>query len=131
LYYANAISKEGFKAEEQRIMLAIKAARERATEEQLEHVAKNDLELRFEQVARTLRELDIEAIWSAANLEERRVLIHELLEWVAVFPDHLEVKVSGAPPINVLLGEVGLKVPENVGVGGPTSTISEWRLRNW
>ena len=115
LYYANAISKEGFKAEEQRIMLAIEAARERATEEQLEHVAKNDLELRFEQVARTLRELDIEAIWSAANLEERRVLIHELLEWVAVFPDHLEVKVSGAPPINVLLGEVGLKVPENVG----------------
>ena len=40
--------------------------------------------------------------------------------WVRVLPDHLEVKVAGAPPLNVLLGEVGLKAPEIVGVGGPT-----------
>ena len=35
-------------------------------------------------------------------------------------PRYLEVKVVGSPPINVLLSEVGLKVPENVGVGDPT-----------
>jgi hypothetical protein len=32
----------------------------------------------------------------------------------------LEVKVVGSIALNVLLSEVGLKVPENVGVGGPT-----------
>ena len=39
----------------------------------------------------------------------------------AVFPDHLEVKLYGTGrTLNVLLSEVGLKVPEIVGVGGPT-----------
>jgi hypothetical protein len=42
------------------------------------------------------------------------------LEFIKVFPDLLEVKVVGSPSINVLLSEVGLKVPENVDVGGPT-----------
>jgi hypothetical protein len=37
-----------------------------------------------------------------------------------MFPDHLEVKVVGAPQLNVRLREVGLKVPEIVGVGDPT-----------
>ncbi len=36
------------------------------------------------------------------------MLIEELLESVAVFPDHLEVTVHGAQTINVLLDEVGL-----------------------
>ena len=31
------------------------------------------------------------------------------MEAVGVFPDHLEVTVTGAPPLNVLYGEVGLK----------------------
>jgi hypothetical protein len=47
-------------------------------------------------------------------------LIEELLEWVTVFPDHLEVTVAGAPPLNVLFKEVGLKESENVSVGGGT-----------
>jgi hypothetical protein len=47
-------------------------------------------------------------------------LIDELLEWVTVYPDHLEVTVAGTPPLNVLFGEVGLKESENVSVGGPT-----------
>ena len=119
LYYADGISMEGFKEEEQRLVDAIESARAQATEEQLEALAMNDLELRFEQVIDLLRELNIDAFWNAANDEERKILIQELIEWVKVFPDHLEVKVSGAPPLNVLLGEVGLKVPEIVGVGGP------------
>lgn len=120
LYYADGISMEGFKEEEQRLVESIETARALATEEQLQELSKNDLELRFEQVANVLRELDIDAFWGAADDEERRVLVQELIEWVKVFPDHLEVKVSGAPPLNVLLSEVGLKVPEIVGVGGPT-----------
>jgi hypothetical protein len=82
--------------------------------------AQNDLELRFEQVASILRDLDIDRVWASAEDEERRVLVEELVESITVLPDLLEVKVTGAPPLNVLYGEVGLKVPEIVGVGGPT-----------
>lgn len=35
-----------------------------------------------------------------------------------VFPDHLELTVTGAPPLNVLYGDVGLKKSGFVGVGG-------------
>lgn len=36
------------------------------------------------------------------------------------FPNHLGVKVIGAPRINVLLEEVGLNQLQTVGVGGGT-----------
>ena len=88
-------------------MAAIEAVRERATEEELKEVAKDDLELRFEQVASILRNLDIDKVWAAADPDERRILIEELIEWVTVFPDHLEVQVTSAPPLNVFLSEVG------------------------
>jgi len=38
---------------------------------------------------------------------EQRTLIDELVDAVAAHPDHLEVAISGAPRINVLLSEVG------------------------
>ena len=60
-------------------------------------------------MAAILRDLDIEAVWGAANDGERRVLIEELIDSVTVFPDHLEIRVGGAPPLNVLYSEVGLK----------------------
>ena len=44
--------------------------------------------------------------------------MEELVETVAVFPDHLEVTVTGAPPLNVLYQEVGLRESGFVGVGG-------------
>jgi hypothetical protein len=78
--------------------------------------------VRFEEVARILADLDLDAVWAEADQRERRVLIENLVEWIKVFPDHLEVKVVGSPSLNVTLREVGLKVPENVGVGGPTRT---------
>ena len=81
---------------------------------------KSELEVRFEEVARVLADLDMDAVWAEADERERRILIENLVEGIKVFPDHLEVKVVGSPTINVLLSEVGLKVPENVGVGGPT-----------
>ncbi len=58
---------------------------------------------------------------------EKRLVVEELVEAIVFFPDHLEVKVSRAPRLNVLLGEVGLRedLPKtkaetlsNVGVGG-------------
>jgi hypothetical protein len=38
---------------------------------------------------------------------------------VPFFPDHLEVTMAGAPKLNVMLSEVGLKDDlQSVGVGG-------------
>jgi hypothetical protein len=56
-----------------------------------------------------LADIDIETVWNAATTEERRVLVHELVEEVALFPDHLEVAVAGAPRLNVTLEEVGVQ----------------------
>lgn len=120
LYYADAISLEGFKEEEERLALAIEAARELATVESDEERTKSDLETRFEEVAALLQSLDVEAVWNVAEDHERRVLVEELIEWVTVFPDHLEVTVTGALPLNILYPEVGLKGSEIVGVGGGT-----------
>jgi hypothetical protein len=120
LYYANKISADGFQEEELRLCGAIEAARAQAAEGQLQERMKSDLELRFEQVASIMRDLDVDAVWKAAEDQERRVLIEELVEWVTVFPDHLEVKVSATPPLNVLFSEVGLMGSDFVGVGGGT-----------
>jgi hypothetical protein len=65
-------------------------------------------------------DLDIDALWQKTNDAERRVLIEELLKSVMVFPDHLEVTVTGTPAFNALFAEVGLKGSENVRVEGPT-----------
>jgi hypothetical protein len=69
-----------------------------------------------------LADLDLNAVRAEADERERRVFVENLLASIKVFPDHLEIKVVGSPPINVLLSEVGLKVPEIVGVGDPTRT---------
>jgi hypothetical protein len=48
--------------------------------------------------------------------------VEELVEKVAVFPDHLEVTIAGAPKLNVGLSEAGLgsNQSQNVSVGGGT-----------
>ena len=121
LYYAWKISADGFEEEEDRLCTDIEIARTQAAEEQSVERAKNDLEARFEQVAAIPSGTpDIEAVWSVAEYQEKRVLVEELLEWVTVFPDHLEVTVIGAPALNILYGEIGLKVPEIVSIGPPT-----------
>ena len=65
----------------------------------------------------------MEDVWEVAEERERRILVEELVEWVTVFPDHLEVTVAGALALNVRLEEVGLMGSEIVGVGEPTCTI--------
>lgn len=131
LYYQDGISAELFAEEEARLCASIEAARNEASEEEAQGRMQSDLEMRFEQVAAILRDLDVEAVWKAAEDHERRVLIEELVEWVSVFPDHLEVTVSGAPPLHVLYGEVGLKESGFVGVGGPDYANSDWRIQPW
>lgn len=54
-----------------------------------------------------------------------------LLEWVTVFPDHLEVTVVGMPPLAASYGEVGLNESQIVGVGGGTCPNFDWRLQPW
>jgi hypothetical protein len=41
----------------------------------------------------------MDAVWADANERERRVLVENLVEYIKVFPDHLEVKVVGIPSI--------------------------------
>jgi len=120
LHYTGKISADGFKEEEDRLLVDIQLARAQAAQRASDAQSQSDLERRFERVAKVLSNLDVGAVWSAAEDSERRVLVEEFVEWVTVFPDHLEVSVIGAPPLNVLLGEVGLKESEIVGVGGPT-----------
>ena len=120
LHYAGKITADGFKEEEDRLLVDIELARTQAARRSSDGKSQNELEERFERVAEVLSRLDVAAVWSAAEDAERRVLVEEFLEWVTVFPDHLEVSVFGAPPLNVLLSEVGLKVSEIVAIGGPT-----------
>jgi hypothetical protein len=75
---------------------------------------------RFEDVARLLNEIDMPVLWNAATEVERRALVDDLLDDLWVFPDHLEVGITGAPKMNVLLSEVGLRYSGNARVGGGT-----------
>jgi hypothetical protein len=69
--------------------------------------------------------MDVERLWAEATDLERRVLVEEPLESVAMYPDHPEVTVSGAPRLNVTLEEVGLTGGWQFrGVGGPSRTMS-------
>ena len=43
-----------------------------------------------------LADLDMDAVWAEADERERRVFVENLLAWIKVFPDHLEVKVVGS-----------------------------------
>lgn len=127
LYYSDAIDRERFAEEDHRLAIQI----ELATAEQ-DRIAEEEARIdqaveQFEQVAEILASLDVEEMWQEATPTERRLLIEEMLEEVAIFGDHLEVVVAGAPRLNVSLEEVGLPAPKSstdlvqtVGVRGGT-----------
>lgn len=83
LFYADKISAYGFKEEEEeeedRLCAAIEAARAQADEANSETRTQNDLERRFDAVIRILSNLDVEAVWKAAEDRERRVLVEKLV----------------------------------------------------
>jgi site-specific DNA recombinase len=120
LHYADRVSAELFSDEEARITQEIEALRQEQEHRVTEKGRLSEVAERFEEEARILREMDVDEIWRQATDEERRVLVEELLDAVAIFPDHLEVTVQGVPRLNVTLEEAGLKPAEGqfVGVGG-------------
>ena len=129
LFYAGRISAEGFHEEESRLAASIEVARMQAAEETGEDHTESDQHTRFEDVVSTLRELDAHALWQASEDRERRRLVEEMVTGLIVFPDHLEVTVTGAPTHNVLYREIGMRESEIVQVGGPTRTRTRFPLR--
>ncbi len=120
LYYSDRLTAALFAVEESRLSSQIEAVRRERGEREAEQARLADVAAKFEEVARILREMDVDRLWAEAADVERRVLVEELLESVAMYPDHLEVTVSGVPRLNVTLEEVGLTGGWQFGgVGGP------------
>jgi hypothetical protein len=117
LHYADKIGSDLYAEEEFRLRQQIELARSEDRRAEESRRQSDDVVERFEQVAALLSALDVEAVWKEATAEERRVLVHELLEEVSLFPDHLGVVVAGAPRLNVTLEEIGV---QNCGVRGGT-----------
>jgi hypothetical protein len=111
--YADRIPAELFGEQESEISRQIEAVREEATGRTKEDAQLDELAGRFEQVAATLRQIDVDRVWSEATEAERKVLVKELVEKVVIFPDHLEVTIHGAPRLNVTYPEMGLSGPES------------------
>jgi hypothetical protein len=57
--------------------------------------------------------------------------VGNLAKCIKASPDHLEVQVLASLTLNVLLPEVGLTLPEIVGVRGRNFIFSEWSLGGW
>lgn len=120
LYYDELIGSDLFAEEEARLTRLIEVTRWETEGDLSELTQADDVRQRFDEVAQVLANLDIEKTWAAATDAERRVLVDEFVQSVTVLPDHLEVTIAGAPRLNVLLSEVGLKESVNSGVGGGT-----------
>jgi site-specific DNA recombinase len=108
LYYSDRISADLFAQEDRRLLDELELAQVESDHLEAEMRRLDGVGQRFDDVAAVLLELDVEQIWAAATEAERRVLVEELVAEIAMFPDHIEVEVAGAPRLNVLLEEVGL-----------------------
>jgi DNA invertase Pin-like site-specific DNA recombinase len=80
LHYADRISADLFAEEERSITRQIEMIREEVSGRKAEEVARDDLAARFEQVALTLRSLEVERVWSVATDAEKKVLLEEIVE---------------------------------------------------
>ena len=68
---------------------------------------------------------EIEAVRAEApDRRQEDLWLDEFVEHVTLFPDHPELKIAGAPRLEVTLSEVGLsgRQSQNVGVRGPSAT---------
>jgi DNA invertase Pin-like site-specific DNA recombinase len=123
LHYAGKITADLFTEEEAALTAQIQALQ--ATPQPQATEPRPTLEA-FEDIVRHLGDLDIEEIWQEATDDERRILAADLLDEVRFYPDHLEVRVTGAPRMNVTLQEVGLTGGSaSYGVGDPTRTPAQ------
>ncbi len=132
LYYADRITADAFATEEARLTAQLRSLEGEEVAASTEIARRDELAERFEEVAALLTNLDLDAVWQEGTAAERRVLIEELIDAVVIFPDHLQVRVIGAPPLLVTLAEVGLRDPGTrscVSEGGPPdSHTGHWRL---
>jgi hypothetical protein len=108
LHFAGRISADFFAQEERRLAAKVEALREEDARVERERSQKDALREEFDRVLAILETVDFATIWEEATDRERRVLVEDLLESVAFFPDHVEVTPRGGTSLNVLLDEVGL-----------------------
>lgn len=108
LHYSDRISAELFAEQEAELTSQLESLENSLREDQTRREERNAVAQAFEDVARHLADLDIDEIWVEANDKEKWILASDLLDEISIHPDHLEVKVAGAPRVNVTLSEVGL-----------------------
>ena len=119
LHYEDKISAELFAEQERELTELLDQYRQEHDLEQSVTAEADELIAKFERVAGLLASMDLRVLWAHADEIERRQLVDELIECVIVQPDHLQVKIHGAPALNVGLSEVGLR-GEIDGVEGGT-----------
>ena len=129
LHYAGRLSAELFAEQESDLTLQLATLEADLADVTRRLEERNEIAQAFEDVARHLADLDIDEIWQEATERERWIIASDLLDEIAFFSDHLEVKVSGAPRMNVTLQEVGLTGGssfQRVGEPTRTSTPPTW-----
>ena len=130
LHYTGKLSADLFAEQEAALTAQLGALEAELSEQRQRLQERNDIAQAFEDVARHLADLDIEDIWQKATERERWIIASDLLDEIAIYPDHLEVRVSGAPRMNVTLQEVGLTGGSSFQrVGEPTRTSTPLRYR--
>jgi site-specific DNA recombinase len=123
LHYAGKISADLFADQEADLTMQLRALEAELAEAAERLETRTELAQAFEDVARHLADLDIAEIWQEATDQERWIIASDLLDEIAIHPDHLEIKVSGAPRMNLTLQEVGLTGGSSFQrVGEPTRT---------
>ena len=108
LHYADKIGVGLFAEQEADLTMQLRTLQAELADTERRLQERNEIAQAFEDVARHLADLDMDEIWAEATRQERWVIASDLLDEITIYPDHLEVKVSGAPRMNVTLQEVGL-----------------------
>ena len=75
LHYADRLSAELFAEEEARLSRQIEAVRREREEQEVERTRLSEVATKFEEVARILREMDLDRLWAEATDIERHVLV--------------------------------------------------------
>jgi site-specific DNA recombinase len=108
LHYADQIDAETFAEEHRRLTTQIKSRQKEADDFDRDQRIREEAVDKFDEVAALLAAMDVERIWYAATVSERRTLVEDLVDSVCLYPDRITVQVAGAPPFTVALDEVGL-----------------------
>ena len=108
LIYADQIDADTYGEEHRRLTTQIRALEQETDDFERDQKIREDAVDKFDLVAALLANMDVEQLWEAANLAERRTLVEDLVDSVCIYPDQITVQIAGAPPFVVGLDEVGL-----------------------